>query len=146
MSIKGPDRARRRLAAAALLGAALGASLTGCATDLQDPDAPEGVPNYIVDEEAGADAALAGRVAEIDGCFYVQGPAPERILTLAVFPAREVTDASEGSGFAYLGEDYADGDAITVGGSMSGSTLYAVPEACDEDVQQWRVAPSTPAP
>lgn len=134
------------LGATTLVGALLGALLIGCAADRQDPEAPDGVPNYVVDEEGGAEAALVGRVAEIDGCFYVEDDGPERHLTVAMFPAREIGVTDDSEGFTFLGDDYADGDDITLSGSMTRAENYAVPESCDDEVQQWRVTPSTPAP
>ncbi len=136
----------RAAGATTVVGALLGAALLGCTTNRQDPDAPAGVPNRIVEQQGGAEVALEGQVAEIDGCFYIEGPEPDNALTLAIFPAHEVAEASDGEGFSYLGEDYADGDDIFVGGNMAGPTIYGVPEVCDEDIQQWRVNSSTEIP
>ncbi|MBE1514508.1 hypothetical protein [Nesterenkonia halotolerans] len=137
----------RTFGATTVMGALLGGSLLGCTTNLQDPDTPAGVPNYVVEEEAGGpDMALEGQIAELDGCFYIKGPEPEEQLTLAIFPAHEIHETSSGSGFAFRGEAFSDGDGITVGGGEAGPTIYAVPDQCDDEVQQWRVTPSTPAP
>ncbi|NYJ16858.1 hypothetical protein [Nesterenkonia sandarakina] len=135
----------RTFGAVVLLGA-LPAAVSGCTTDVQDPEAPAGVPNRVVQESGGADAALEGRVAEIGGCFYIESRHAEAALTLAVFPAHEVEADDDGDGFTFLEQDYSDGDDITVGGSMAGPTIHAVPEECDDEVPQWLVSPSTPAP
>ncbi|MGJ9373475.1 hypothetical protein [Nesterenkonia sp. CF4.4] len=120
--------------------------MIGCTTGLQDPNAPAGVPNYVVEDASGPDMGLQGRIAEIRGCYYIQGPAPEHALTLALFPAHELEEAPDGAEFTWRGVEYSAGDDITVGGGGPGPDIYDVPEECDDDAERWLVTPSTPRP
>ncbi|MBO0595592.1 hypothetical protein I2485_06340 [Nesterenkonia sp. E16_7] len=100
----------------------------------------------MAEEPTGPEALLEGAVAQIDGCFYIESPTVEGRLSIPVFPAHEIGETSDGDGFAFLGEDYSEGDTIAVGGAMSGATMHELPEECDQDVPQWTVTPSVPAP
>lgn len=113
--------------------------LSGCASSATEPDVPDGLATRETQDDAGDSAQLAGVVAEIDGCFYIDEPDGERWV--AVFPTDIVEGPSAGEGFSLNGEDYTEGDDIVVGGSAAQLITYPVPDQCDEDVQQWQVHP-----
>ena len=113
--------------------------LTGCASGNAESDPPDGLTTRETQDDAGDSAQLAGVVAEVDGCFYIDDAEGERWV--AVFPADIVAASSSGDGFTLNGEEYADGDQIAVGGSPTVELTYPVPDECDEELQQWQVHP-----
>lgn len=124
----------------------LGVTLIGCSTEQQSSDVPPGVAHRVAEDQTGPQALLEGRVAEIDGCFSIESEDVEGGRVIAVFPSHEVGEAADGEGFAFLDEDYSVGDSIAVGGAMSGASTHELPGACEDDVPQWTVTPSVPAP
>lgn len=122
-----------------MTAAAAGVILSGCASSGTESDPPEGLPTRETQDDAGDSARLAGVVAEIDSCFYIEDAEGERWV--AVFRADIVDGSSTAEGFALNGEDYFEGDDIMVGGSAAPSITYPVPDVCDEDIQQWQVHP-----
>ncbi len=115
--------------------------LLGCGAEPSTADAPDGVATRVTEDDGGDSAVLRGQVAELDGCFYIEDGKSAGDLWVAVFPADMVDASPTGDGFELNGEDYTDGDEISVGGSATVGVTYPVPAECDEDIPQWQVHP-----
>ncbi|WP_134767805.1 hypothetical protein [Nocardioides sp. 1609] len=120
-----------------------GLVVAGCGTD--KPDSTESaalaehVGTYQAFGEGGNGALLEGTVRVVDGCLTVVRGDGEAYLPF--FPDDEVR--WNGGRLDYLGETFGDGDAIALGGGVSGIVEGAtVPENCDVKprLTPWTVA------
>lgn len=134
-------RETRSVSATGPLAAMIVLGLLGCGSEPSTAEAPEGVATRVTEDDGGDSAMLQGTVTLVEGCFYIEDANSADDLWVAVFPADIVEESSTADGFELNGEDYTDGDEITVGGSAAVGVTYPVPAECDEDIQQWQVHP-----
>lgn len=83
------------------------------------------------------EAAGGGTVVRDDGCLYFEGGG---CRTLPIFPRGAVS--WDGTVLEFDGEEYREGDTITVGGGETAPPRrHTIPRACDPEVPTWLVAP-----
>ncbi len=96
------------------------------------------VGTYEAFGEGGNSALLEGVVRVVGGCFLVETDLGERYLPY--FPEDEVEWSDEG--LRYAGRTYREGDAVALGGAVSGPSSRPLPARCGElaGAPRWTVA------
>ncbi|MBD3941411.1 hypothetical protein IF188_06830 [Microbacterium sp. NEAU-LLC] len=130
-----PTQTLARILAAGVT-AALSLALASCAAGEVPSSGPLAVherPDY------GMDALLGGVLRTDGGCVRVEPSAGSAgTATVVSFPAGDAT--WNGEVLTWRGEEYRDGDEISLGGGLAPEPPGYVPEDCG-DLEVWQVSP-----
>lgn len=99
-----------------------------CAVGCSAPTPPSAALATYPSPNYGMDALLVGTLRLTGGCVAVERP--DGVLVTPVFPAGDAT--WQHALLTWHGEEYGEGDSISLGGGLADAQEVHIPEGCSE--------------